>query len=599
MADRVAIGVRRLAIIDVQHGHQPVSDEAGDVWVAHNGEIYNYLSLRNELVEQGHRFRTHSDTEVIAHLYRRYGLQMLDRLRGMFGLCIYDERDKSVTLARDAFGEKPLFYARVADGLVFASEIPALLAGAPWLPRTLDREALAYYLRANLVPAPLTMFAAVRQLEPGSWLRWQDGDITSGSYYRPSLASDPALDDEAAAIDAIGRALQQAVSRQLVGERPLGMLLSGGIDSGGVASFCTEAQAEPVKTYTMGFDEAGYDESDAAARTARHLGSDHTRLQALGSEFTSETFWRIVDHMGVPFSDSSAIPMYLVSQAAAAHVTVALSGDGGDEIFAGYPELRWGLALGKLRGLPNVALALMESVTGMAGRVVPGPGSQAARRARRALRLAQLPMGQAFAELHSLFSEEEVGALVGSGAPDLLEGPLSRLAHLPSEADTWSPLKRLMYYRLRYVLPEDMLVKVDRMSMAASLEVRSPMLDRDLAALALSLPDKHLVRGSIQKYVLRQVLKDRLPREIFLRRKTGFSIPLHRLQNQEYRALADELLTKKQEVMDLFSTDALERVTRTALAAQESSTASVYRSTHQLWALMQLAGWGKRFGVSA
>lgn len=597
--DRIAIGVRRLSIIDVQHGHQPVSDESGAVWVAQNGEIYNYLSLRQNLEKQGNRFQSNSDTEVIAHLYHRHGLKMFDHLRGMFSLCVYDQRDNSITLARDPFGEKPLFYAQYGDGLVFASEIRALLAGAPWLPRTLDREALAYYLRANLVPAPLTMFAAIRQLEPGSWLRWQDGKTTIGAYYKPSLAVNPDLENEASAIDAVRRALEQAVSRQLVGERPLGVFLSGGIDSAAVASFCADAQKQPIRTYTMGFDEAGYDESHMAARTATHLGTDHTGLRALDKEFTAETFWKVVDHVGVPFSDSSAIPMYLISQSAGSHVTVALSGDGGDEVFAGYPEFRWGLAIDRLRRIPTVARKLGGAAASALGGVMADSRTQAFRRGQRALRLAQLPTGSAFVELHSLFDQDEVIALAGPRASELLHQPLTRLTDGPPEATDWSPLKRLMYYRLRYVLPEDMLVKVDRMSMASSLEVRSPMLDRDLATLALSLPDKHLVRGRTQKYILRQVLKDRLPAEVFQRQKTGFSIPLQRLQNQEYHALAEELLIKNDGIMSLFPATALRAITQRSLTARNSMEASVYRSTHQLWALMQLAGWAKRFGVSS
>jgi asparagine synthase (glutamine-hydrolysing) len=596
----IAIGMRRLAIIDVAGGNQPIPNEDGSIWVVYNGEIYNYLKFRQRLEQQGHRLKTQSDTEVLVHLYEELGERMLQELRGMFALCIYDRRDASLFLARDPFGEKPLFYALVGNTLVFASEIASLLT---WegIPRRLDLEALGYYLRANVVPAPLTMFQDVRQVEPGCWMRWKNGALSHGRYWTPDYTCRPELEDERQATGLLGEAIRRAVSRQMVSERPLGVFLSGGIDSSTIASFSQETSSRPVRTLTVAFEEPSYDESNVARLVAEAVGSEHQEFHVQNARFEAELFWRIVDHVGVPFADSSAMPTYLLSKAAAQQLTVCLSGDGGDEMFAGYLDFRWGLAVHTLGKLPQTALRWGESLATWTAKVRGFRGSQHIRQASRALQAAQAQgLGQQVA-MGSLFSPGELRALiVDPRLQQPLDAPPERLTTLPPQAEEWSPLRCLMYYHTKHILAEDMLVKVDRMSMACSLEVRAPLLDLDVANVAMALPDRHLIRNGEQKYLLRQILKDRLPPAVLAHPKTGFSIPLHRFQNRAYQDLAAELLDSSCAPMAMLSSGALQAIKARALTRERDfADASVYRATHQLWALMQLAGWAVRFNVSA
>ncbi len=596
---RVAVGMRRLAIIDVAGGDQPISNEDRTVWVVLNGEIYNYRELRQSLLDAGHAFATESDTEVLVHMYEDDREGMFEALRGMYAVCVYDRRNRSLLLGRDPFGEKPLYYYRKGETIIFASEIRSLLASDA-VPRKLDYEALGYYLRAGLVPSPLTMFAGIRQVEPGTWMQWKSGSVTQGRHWAPDYTTSPDLKDADRAEQAVAEALRQAVRRQLVSERPLGAFLSGGIDSSAVVTFCQEALQDPIKTFTVGFEDADYDESAIARAVATSLGTDHREHRVANAEFRTDQFWKIVDHVGLPFGDSSAIPTHMISQVAAQEVTVCLSGDGGDEMFGGYPDFRWGLTVGRLGRLPKPVLKAGAGMAGIASRVDGFGGSTTVRRARRALHAAQEEDLAQFVALRSLFDDGEVRALTADPHTGFADTPLDRLTNLPTEAVRWSSLRKLMYYRTKHVLAEDMLVKIDRMSMACSLEIRAPFLDLDVAKVAMALPDQHLIRRREQKYMLRQLIRTRLPSEVLTHPKMGFSIPLHRIQNEEYQELSDELLNGQNAIMELFSPNTVNTVKSRALERQDDrADASVYRASHQLWMLMQLAGWARRFGVTA
>lgn len=596
---RVAVGMRRLAIIDVAGGDQPISNEDETVWVVLNGEIYNYRELRQSLLDAGHAFATESDTEVLVHMYEDDREGMFEALRGMYAVCVYDRRNRSLLLGRDPFGEKPLYYYRKGETIIFASEIRSLLASDA-VPRKLDYEALGYYLRAGLVPSPLTMFAGIRQVEPGTWMQWKSGSVTQGRHWAPDYTTSPDLKDADRAEQAVAEALRQAVRRQLVSERPLGAFLSGGIDSSAVVTFCQEALQDPIKTFTVGFEDADYDESAIARSVATSLGTDHREHRVANAEFRTDQFWKIVDHVGLPFGDSSAIPTHMISQVAAQEVTVCLSGDGGDEMFGGYPDFRWGLTVGRLGRLPKPVLRAGAGMAGVASRVDGFGGSTTVRRARRALRAAQEEDLAQFVALRSLFDDGEVRALTADPRTGFANTPLDRLTNLPTEAVRWSSLRKLMYYRTKHVLAEDMLVKIDRMSMACSLEIRAPFLDLDVAKVAMALPDEHLIRRREQKYMLRQLIRTRVPSAVLTHPKMGFSIPLHRIQNEEYQELSDELLNGQNAIMELFSLNTVNTVKSRALERQDDrADASVYRASHQLWMLMQLAGWARRFGVAA
>ena len=594
-----SFAMRRLAIIDVNGGDQPIFNEDGQIGIVFNGEIYNFRDLAADLCRRGHQFRTASDTETIVHLYEENGEKTPKYLKGMFAFCIYDKRNRSLFMARDRFGEKPLYYYHHQDkGFVFSSEIRSLLA-CPFVPRHLNREALGYYLRVGLVPEPMTMFQGIKALPAGHWLRLQDGQLTIQPYYQIDYTVDESLGQEEQAVEALRETLSRAVLRQSVSEVPLGAFLSGGIDSSSVVAMLQGGLNQPVKSLTVRFQAADYDESAIARKTAAHLGTDHQELTVPNTAFQPNDLWRIIEQVGLPFGDSSAIPTYVLCNKARQVVTVALSGDGGDELFAGYPLFRWGLSIQRIGKLPSgVRRVAASMVNGLARNTFTAQLSKV-RQVRRALEASLLPCATLPVALDTLFEPAELANLLQDETVlDVAISQLPLFTRLPAEATEWSPLRRLMYYRLKHVLPARMLTKVDRMSMASSLEVRAPMLDVDLAELSMRLPDRHLIRNGQGKYILRQAMRGVLPNTLFQQPKAGFAIPLHRFQNEAYRVLAQNLLSKSP-LADLFHQKALDQVRQTALSgSSEQARTSVYRSSHQLWYLMQLAAWVERFGVT-
>lgn len=599
--DCAILGHRRLSIIDTQErSNQPMSSAAGESVIAFNGEIYNFIAVRDELSRRGEQFRTSGDTEVLLRLLEREGVAALPRLRGMYAFAFWSPSRRELLLARDPFGEKPLFVSRNGSGIAFASEIRALLE-LPGVGRRLNDEALGYFLECGFVPPPATMFRDVESLRPGEWLRWQDGVITTGEVGAVNYRPDPALQRLDDAKDALRDALRVAVRRQMVSDVPLGAFLSGGVDSSSIVALAQSESSRPIQTFNVRFEDAAYDESAVARRVADHLGTDHHELSVEDASFRAEDFWRIVDHIGVPFHDSSAIPTYIVSRYARQFVTVALSGDGGDELFGGYPVFRWGATVNRLARLPRRVARLGRTASELLGRTSAFAGSTTVRQARKAFALAALPTEmQRFRAVHWLFSPKEISDLLVPGLrPAVLARPTNLLTVLPATAVQWTPLRRMMYSRLRQELAADMLVKVDRMSMAASLEVRAPFLDPDLAELSLRMPDEHLIQGSVGKVVLREAMRPFLPPEVFSHPKWGFAIPLHRFLNQEFRDFASDLLSPTGPIAGVLQPDVVQRVLARGLArTADRADVSVYQATHQLWAVMQLAAWIARFGVT-
>lgn len=532
------------------------------------------------------------------HLFEDVGKECPSLLKGMFVFCIHDRLDGSLFLARDRFGEKPLFYHHSGDVFVFSSEIRSLLE-CELVPRRLDREALAYYLRVGIVPAPLTLFKDVRILPPGHFLYWHRGKTTVTSYYSVDYSPDPYLDREERAVEAVREALSRAVRRQAMSEVPLGAFLSGGIDSSAVVAMLQSVSSRPAKTFTVRFEEASYDESHIARQVANHLGTDHKEFLIPNLAFQEEDLWRIVDHVGVPFFDSSAIPTYILSRCIRQEVTVALSGDGGDELFAGYPVFQWCLSIQKVKKAPE----FLRSSAGSIVRRLTSPRLPATaflRRLRRGLDASTAPDEVLPVTVHALFDDSELPEILTDHS--VLESAgknLPLLTLLPPEAAEWTPLRRLMYYRLKNNLSEDMLTKVDRMSMACSLEVRSPMLDVDLAELSMRLPDKHLIHKGTGKSVLRKAVRTMLPDSVFSHPKTGFDIPLHAFRNDTYVRIARHLLLHDSSgMMDLFSKKVVEGLLDQGLNQNiDAIDFSVYRATHRLWSLMQLAAWAQHFKV--
>jgi asparagine synthase (glutamine-hydrolysing) len=513
---RCGIGMRRLSIIDLATGQQPIANEDQSVWVVLNGEIYNFEELRRDLVSRGHRFKTSSDTEVLVHLYEDEGAGGIHRLRGMFAFAIWDSRDRSLLLARDRFGKKPLYLAVLPDGLYFASELKCLrVAGVPL---DVDREALQLYFALNYIPDPWSPYRAIRKLAPGTWLRYHaSGRVEEGRYWRLPAPADEAAPGftEAHAVSMVREAFDDAVRVRLVADVPLGAFLSGGIDSGSVVASMASQVREPVKTFSIGFREPGFNELALAAATARKYKTDHHEMIVRPDSVALVS--KLARHFDEPFGDSSAIPTYLVSEFAAQHVKVVLTGDGGDELFAGYESFQ---AIQRLQKFDRVPLAARKLISGIADAL---PYSAYG---KNYLRMISRPTG-----LERYFENGSPHFLLSRLlAPDWMPpadaGFLARaLAHclLPNGAGT---LTQALYFEATAKLTGDMLVKVDRMSMANSLEVRCPLLDHKLAELAAQIPHTWKLKNGRGKDIFIRAVGHRLPPELLHQPKRGFGVPL-------------------------------------------------------------------------
>jgi asparagine synthase (glutamine-hydrolysing) len=514
VAPGVGLGMRRLSIIDLATGHQPIGSEDGSIQVVFNGEIYNYRELGAELAREGHRFATSSDTEVIVHGYEQWGERVFERLRGMFGIALWDARARTLWLARDRAGIKPLYYTEHGGRLFFGSELKSLLAAGA-VRREVDPAALHHYLAFLYTPVDRAIFPGVCKLPPGHVLRWREGQATSSRYWSPPAAEALTLSD-AEAEEALLERLRSAVRSHMVSDVPLGAFLSGGVDSSLVVALMAEAADRPVKTFSIGFDEPAYDELDAARLVARHVGADHhefvVRPDALG------IVERLVAHFDEPFADASAIPTWYVSEMARRHVTVVLSGDGGDELFAGYD-----------RYLPHPLAARFDALP------LPGKGALARAAARalphgargqRFLRHVGAGAEERYIDAITFFGPADRAALCmgamrrdQSSPEDAIRERFAQLGHLPLTS-------RFMRVDFETYLPEDVLTKVDRMSMAHSIESRVPLLDHPLVEFAMGLPLAAKLRDGERKFLLRRVAARLVPPAILARRKQGFGVPL-------------------------------------------------------------------------
>lgn len=591
-----ALAMKRLSIIDLAGGDQPIYNETEEILVFQNGEIYNYQELRQKLVSKGHRFKTQSDTEVLVHLYEEYGEAMCAHLKGMFAFCLYDKVRQVVLLARDRFGEKPLYYYESEDELIFASELRALLTYTK-IPRNLNREALFYYLRTSLLPEPITLFEGVHILPAGHLLKLEGGQLSQSAYFQIEYPKPP-IKDISEARSLVEPALKAAVSRQMVSDVPLGAFLSGGIDSSTMVALMQQTSSRPIQTFNVRFEDQAYDESPIARLVAQRCGTDHHEITVPNEQFTEDIFWSIIEHMGQPFRDSSAIPTYLVSKAIGDHVKVAISGDGGDELFGGYDVFQWYTRINSLKALPSSVLSLMRGASGLLQKTPGFSGSSKVRQSNRAINSAFLSEADMAIALNEMFSSGEIEDLLAGFGP-IDDTTFNLLKKYPESSKAWSALRQIMYYRMKHTLPANMLVKVDRMSMAHSLEVRAPFLDPDLASVASRLSDDLLVHKGQGKYVIREIMKDHLPAEVFNHPKQGFNIPLHKYQNEAYRKLAHTLLFDDNPFPGLLKAEELERLYHQGLDTKEdSSRISAFRASHQLWMIMQLMGWAKRFKVN-
>jgi asparagine synthase (glutamine-hydrolysing) len=530
------IGQTRLSVIDLETGDPPIANEDGRVGVTLNGEIYNFRALRDELSRRGHRFRTCGDTEVLAHLAEDLAPgELARRLDGMFAFAVWDGH--RLVLGRDRMGKKPLYYWSGGGRLVFASEIKALLAH-PWVPRDLDPDALDAYLTFGYVPTPRTFFAGVRSLPPGHVGCFEPGepDLVFERYWSLAAAAGVAdmVQDGKSTEERLRQLLTAAVVKRMVADVPMGAFLSGGVDSSTVVALMSEHADRPVATFTIGFEDTeGFDERLYARAVARHFGTEHTEFVVQPD--AANLIDRLVDYHDQPFGDSSALPTFLLSELTRRHVTVALCGDGGDEVFAGYERFAAALALSKLQLLPSaasdvVATALQQLPPATLGRRLAS--------ARRFIRRRDLPPHRALLSWVS-YTPDEWRAHLRPGASDWGFDHYESLWEHSAGLDL---LGRLQAVTMGSYLVDDLLVKVDRMSMAHGLEVRSPFLDADVVAFGLSLPSWDKVIGPSLKRALKKALAGALPEEILRRAKRGFGLPLDRWFRTDLRAYVEGTL---------------------------------------------------------
>lgn len=580
---QAALGMRRLAIIDVAGGDQPVYNEDRSVVAVFNGEIYNFAELRTDLRNQGHRFRTNSDSECLVHLYEEYGDDLVHRLRGMFAFALWDAKERRLLLARDRVGKKPLYYRHAGDSLAFASELKALGA-LPGLSRDLDLVALHHYLTYQYVPAPWSIQRGVRKLPPGHLLSWQDGRVSVRRYWALDYTPGPEIGEQEA-LERTRELLLDATRVRMIAERPLGAFLSGGIDSSAVVAAMARLSAEPVKTFSVGFEDARYDEREHAGAVARRYGTDHHELVVGPSALAALP--TLTWHFDEPFADSSAIPSFFVAQLSRRHVTVALNGDGGDEAFGGYARYALMARAGRLR-IPVGARPVLGRLGGSL--VQGGPVGSRRRRAGHALQLLGQPPHRQYARLMSYFTPEQKHALYTDWMREELAGTDSYelLDQAFDASHAADPLNRLMDVDVNTYLPGDLLVKVDITTMANSLEGRSPFLDHRLMEWAAGLPAGLKVRGGTTKYLLKKALEDWLPFDLLHRPKQGFGIPLGDWLRTDLRDLAWDVLTDRTaSSRGLFRPEAV----RTLLTEHEQGQNHASR----LWALVQFELWHRRF----
>jgi asparagine synthase (glutamine-hydrolysing) len=503
----IGLASRRLAIIDVAGGDQPISNEDGSCTVIQNGEIYNFAELNLLLERAGHTLRTRSDTETIVHAYEEWDLDFAERLRGMFAIAIWDAKRRRLVLARDRFGIKPLYYRDTGVELAFASELDALPKG------DLDLDALEAFLATNSIPSPLSIFRDIRKLAPGHILTWEAGSVTLRQFARPGPL--PARgDDEAELVEECRARLRDSVRAHLVSDVPVGVLLSGGVDSGALAALASQESSEPVRTFSIGFEEQSFDELAGARAVSARYGTRHRELVLRPD--AARLLPALADAFDEPFADSSALPTYLVSKLAAEDVKVALSGEGGDELFGGYYTYAADLLADRLGPVARLARPAVERLPSSTRR------TSFDYRAKRFVRAAHLPPLERHEGWKTIFSSDARAELTGRRhAWDPVDLDRARF----DETRGYELLTRLQAVDLGGYLVDDLLVKTDRASMAWSLETRVPFLDPIVASFAFSLPARHKVRGLSKKRLLRKAMEPLLPREVVHGRKRGFSIP--------------------------------------------------------------------------
>jgi asparagine synthase (glutamine-hydrolysing) len=583
----VGLAMRRLAIIDLAHGKQPIHNADKTAWIVFNGEIYNYQELRTDLEKRGHKFYTNSDTEAIVHLYDEFGADCVQHLRGMFAFAIWDIRDESLFIARDRVGKKPVLYSHQPNGdFIFGSEFRALLHH-PSISKEIDNEAIHKYLNFLCVPAPFTAFKQIRKLEPAHWLRWKDGRIETQRYWLPDFNNKIKISEDEAEEQTL-RILRDSVRMRMISEVPLGAFLSGGVDSSVVVALMAQEGTKPVKTFSIGFEEQDFSELKYAKQVAEHVGAEHHEFVVKPNAV--DILPLLVEHYGEPYADSSAVPTYYVARETRKHVTVALNGDGGDESFAGYERYAAMRLAEKYTRIPGLLrkpfieypMGLLPTPVGFRNRL---------RSAKRFVKAAAMPRADRYMHWmsalstdiqHDLYTSDfkhQAGA--APAAADL--GRWFEKANGAGIVDA-TLLTDMMTY-----LPNDLLVKVDIATMANSLEARSPLLDHKLIEFAASLPENLKLRGVESKYLLKKIAEKLVPKDVIYRRKMGFGVPIgYWLRNEMKDFMRGTLLSEKSLARGYFKPEVIKNLIERHLSAKEDVSTPI-------WTLLMLELWFDRF----
>ena len=583
----VALGMRRLAIIDLVTGEQPAFNEDNSVTVILNGEIYNYRELRTELEKRGHAFRSASDTEVLPHLYEEYGDEMLRELNGMFAFALWDSRRRRLLIGRDRFGEKPLYWGVFDNTLLFASE-PKVLLAHPAVKPALNLQALRQYLSFDYVPAPLSIYDGINKLPAAHKLVLEDGRVEVERYWCLSYKTAQPVPSENEAADHLRELMADAVRMRLVSDVPLGVLLSGGVDSSSVAAFAVRASSEPVKTFSISFAEASFDESAYARGVAKFLGTDHHE-ERLSANLAANLVSEIGAWMDEPFSDPSLVPTYLLSRFTRKHVTVALGGDGGDELFAGYPMyagLRWGEFYKRL------PVPLRKRVVEPIIKLLPVKTKNLSFD-YKAARFVTGAKYDTVARHHVWFGsftpEEQIELLTADALAASDDDIYAQARQFAEECDNEDQVTRMQSVDTRLYLAEDILTKVDRASMAVSLEVRAPFLDPRVAEFAASLPANYKLRGHKTKYILKKAVHELLPPFVTKRGKKGFGVPVAEWLKVKLRPLARDLLSPERvRRAGVFNPDYIARL-------QDEHERGIANHRKLLWTLLMFELWHESF----
>jgi len=587
LKDNVGLAMRRLSIIDLAGGRQPIHNTDKTKWIVYNGEIYNYQEIRKGLDERGHRFYTNSDTEAIVHLYDEEGPDCLRHLRGMFAFAIWDERDRSLFIARDRIGKKPLLYSHQPNGdLIFGSEFQPLL-GHPSISREIDHDALDDYMSFLCVPAPKTAFKQIRKLEPGHWMRWKDGKIETQRYWRPDFTKKIKISEEDA-IEETTRILRESTRLRMISEVPLGAFLSGGVDSSTVVALMAQESSRPVKTFSIGFDDQDYSELKYAKRVADHVGAEYNEFIVRPNAL--EVLPTLVEHYGEPYADSSAIPTYYVSRETRKHVTVALNGDGGDESFAGYERYSAMRIAEIYRRIPSVMRnALIEGPINLL------PTSELKRSrvrdAKRFFKAANLPRTERYMRWMSTFDSEAKSGLYTDEFRNAIgdRDASTILDKWFAGANGSGVLDAAMLTDQMTYLPNDLLVKVDIASMANSLEARSPFLDHNVIEFAASLPENLKMQRFETKSLLKKVASRLVPSEVIYRRKMGFGVPVGKWFRGEMKDFVkDALLSPTALNRGIVRPDMIKKYVNEHVAGERDHS-------FQVWTLLMLELWFQRF----